>query len=175
MRMRVLVVDDQVVDRKPAYKRFVGKVAEHVPNFAVDFHFVEDPTALPAILHENVYDAVVVDAVLTDHWPEQFDLKWALETIGKEIPVALVSSQWDMTNSAQLTYAWKLGNVRTFLHWGDIDENWRENTKGGSRDCRYAIAQLTGMLAEKRGISLGVELAPDEDLRILHISDLQMG
>jgi hypothetical protein len=168
MKFNVLVVDDEINDRRAAYSDFAAVIPKLVPGFDVEFTFVESPEAMASVLQGRRFAGAIVDAVLNLNWPVKFDLPFVLSKLSDSIPVALVSAQWDKTNANELNFAWKQSNVRTFVHWRDI-------TGGISGDRKYAVASLVGMLADGCGLSLGVELEPDEDLRILHVSDLQIG
>jgi len=170
MRHHVLVIDDQSDQgecRRESYENLASVVSSLVPGFEIGLEFVDRPEAIPILVRQNRYSAAIVDAVLEEYWPS-CDLDFVLKHIGRDIPIALVSKQWDNTNSEQLNRAWEMPNCRTFLHWRDITGEVGGNIK-------YAVAQFSGMVANASNLEILLDIGHDQSINILHISDLQIG
>lgn len=166
MKHSVIVIDDQLPDRRKGYELLAEKT-KLVPGFEVSFDFVETPNQLLLMTKKNHYAAAIVDAVLDDNWPG-YTLTKALHDLGDEIPIALLSGRWDLTNAEQIDEAWKKPNCRTFLHWRDINPE-------GNGQIDYAVRAFVSMIADKENLDTQLNLGPDEPIRILHISDVQTG
>lgn len=164
MKHLVIVVDDQVRERRNGYNLLAKKISELQPGFVISFDFVEDPNQLLLMTKMNHYTAAIVDAVL---WPD-YTITKALQDLGNEIPIALVSGRWDLTNAEQIDEAWKKPNCRTFLHWRDIDPE-------GSGQIDYAVRAFVSMIADNEKLDIQLNLGPNDPIRILHISDVQTG
>lgn len=167
MKHLVLVVDDQIGKRKEGYERFAEAIGNLQPGFSVHPVFIEDPNQMPLIVERNYFSAAIVDAVLNEGWKD-FNITKALKFLGTEIPIALLSDQWDKTNAEEIDEAWKKPNCRTFLHWRDIDPN-------GSGQIDYAIRAFVSMIADHKKLDTQPKLAPNDPIRIVHISDVQAG
>jgi hypothetical protein len=168
MKSRVLVIDDELITRRDGYEKLAKRVGELVPGLEVEMDFVEHPEELAVKLSAGGYSAALVDAVLELNWGREFSLGPILHALGDNIPIALVSTRWDATNAAPINMAWEKRNCRMFLHWRDIADSQEGNV-------RYAVAQLSKLVAIKEKIQLQLNLKPDDPIRILHVSDLQMG
>lgn len=166
MRHLVLVIDDQFHERRDGYKRLAEKVSE-LPGFELNLNFVEHPNQIKSMIHQNHYSAAIVDAVLIENWPE-FHITKVLKILGNEIPIALISGQWDETNAEEIDEAWKKPNCRTFLHWRDIDPV-------GNGQIDYAVRAFISMLADREKLDIHLNLNSNDPIRILHISDVQTG
>lgn len=167
MKNRVLVVDDEFERRRPGYLRLAEACSKMVSGFSIDMDFVTHPNELAVRLRTAIYSAAIVDAVLDVKW-NNYSISQALEALGDQIPVAILSAHWDKTNSEQINSAWKHKNCRTFLHWRDIDPN-------GNGQVDYAVRALTTMIADNKGINTRLHLAPGDPVRVVHISDVQAG
>lgn len=172
MRCNVLVVDDGFDGpelRGDLYKTFFERCG---PELGIEIvpTILERPNELQSVLRARRFDAAIVDAVLNERegW-RTFSSGEAIETIGPSVPVAIISGQWDESNSAQISDVIKRPNCRTFMHWRDIDAN----QPGGQID--YAIRSFGRMLFEGKKLDPSLNLGPDEPLWILHISDVQTG
>ncbi len=113
------------------------------------------------------YSTAIVDAVLTEGWPD-FPITKALKDLGNEIPIALLSDQWDSTNAEQMNEVWNKPNCRTFLHWRDIDPK-----RDGQ--INYAVRAFVSMIADRMNLDIHLKLGACDTIRILHISDVQTG
>ena len=169
MKFDVLIVDDAHSRREAAYWRFIRRCAE---DSGVDIvpTFVRRPNELLRLLQTRRFDVVILDAVLNegDGW-SGFTATEAMGQIGDRIPVALVSGQWDETNSSQITEVFKSPNCRTFMHWRDIDE------LAGSGQIDYALRSFGKLIFESVKLDPDIKLADDESIWILHVSDVQSG
>ncbi|MFH1913664.1 MAG: metallophosphoesterase [Pseudomonadota bacterium] len=175
MLYHVLVVDDRISEYKGVYETFASKTSKKW-DVDIRFHYLEKPGELRAMLSKYKYDVILSDVVLDTGlgWQgKNFSLDTlfaVLESSGYgDIPVLLVSSQWDVTNSDLLSRALSKHQWKCFLHWRDV--------KGSQQgDVDFAMAQLFGALKEQVGINrLPTRVGPDDDIRILHLSDLQFG
>lgn len=169
MKHRILIVDDRWKERESDYQRLVDAMSDPRSGIQVDKQCVEQPNQLPLLLQMNTYSGVIVDAVLNEAegWGN-YSIDSALEVLGNSIPIAIVSAQWDRTNSKEISRAWCKPNCRTFLHWRDID-----SSGGGQID--YAVQAMVSMVADNHHLNMNLELEPDESIRIVHISDIQVG
>lgn len=169
MKHRILIVDDRWKERESDYQRLVDAMSAPRLGFQVDKECVEQPNQLSLLLQKNTYSGVIVDAVLNEAegW-RNFSIDNALEVLGNTIPIAVVSAQWDRTNSKEIGKAWSKPNCRTFLHWRDID-----SSGGGQID--YAVQAMLSMVADTHHLNMNLELEHDESIRIVHISDIQVG
>lgn len=170
MKHRILVIDDRLdeQERFDGYNRLAREVEARVSGFEIEMFLAMSPTEIPLMLRQNRYSAVLVDAVLDEKWPSWCDLDFVLGHIDSSIPIALLSSHWDDTNSVQLNRALQRQNCHTVLHWRDI-----AGRSDGSLE--YAVAQFVGLISAHHKLRVTFEDAGDHNLRILHISDLQFG
>ncbi len=167
MKHLVIIVDDQINKRRTGYERFAEKISMLQPGFEIQPVFVEDPNQLQLMIQRDHYSAAIVDAVLDEYW-KSFTVTRALKILGNEIPIALLSEQWDKTNAEQIDEAWKKPNCRTFLHWRDIDPK-------GNGQIDYAVRAFVSMIADNKKLDIQHKLEHDESIRIVHISDVQTG
>ncbi len=167
MKHFIVVIDDQVGERKPGYKRLAEIINELVPGFEIQLDYVEEPNQLLLMTKQKHYTAAIVDAVLDGNWPG-YTITKALHDLGDEIPIALLSGIWDLTNAEQIDEAWKKPNCRTFLHWRDIDPK-------GNGQIDYAVRAFVSMIADQEKLDIHIKLGPGDPVRILHISDVQTG
>lgn len=169
MRFEVLIVDDLHSRRKSSYERFITRCAKEL---GVDIvpTFVHRPNELLRLVQASRFDVIILDAVLNegDGW-SGFTATEAMGQIGDLTPVALVSGQWDETNSSQITDVFKSQNCRTFMHWRDIDD------LAGSGQIDYAIRSFGKLLFESAELEPGLKLENHESIWILHLSDVQSG
>lgn len=169
MKHRILIIDDRWKERNNDYQRLVDAMSDSRLGFQVEIEFLESPNKLTLLLKQNSYSCAIVDAVLneTEEW-KNYSIDIALHTIGKKIPIAIVSNQWDNTNSKEIGKAWAMQNCRTFLHWRDIN-----STGGGQID--YAVQAMHSMICDAHNLNFNLELEHNEPIRIVHISDIQVG
>ncbi|MBV5346799.1 metallophosphoesterase family protein [Lamprocystis purpurea] len=170
MKFKVLVIDDRlgVESRRNGYVRLAQEIEARVPGFSIELDWAERPSDITIKLRQNRYSAALVDAVLTELWPSECDLDFAMSKLDDSIPIALLSSHWDDTNAAQLNRALLRPNCNTILHWRDI--------AGEGGGCiEYAVAQFSGMIANRQHLRLSLDGETSDSIRILHISDLQFG
>jgi len=165
--LKILVVDDEHEKRKKPYEHFESKLGL-ATGHDVMFEFLPQPSALLSWIKQNRYAAIILDAVYSEPPWQGFSVRQAFSEIGDGIPVALISSQWDHTQTREFGYAWRQRNCGTFLQLRDID---------GSHDgcLEYALAQLSSLLAEHLDKRFDLVLGSGDLLRILHVSDLQIG
>lgn len=168
MKYSILVIDDQMDMREKYYKHLETEINASQSGIEVCFKFVGKPEDLN-IPKPGEYAGAIVDAVLTDGWGPDFGITWVLRQLGPDIPVAVISSRWDSTNTVQMNEAWAQPNCQTFLHWRDMKQG---RSKG---DIRYPIVQITGMIARNKHLSLDLKLEPNDPIHIVHLSDLHMG
>lgn len=167
MKYKVLVVDDEWKERESVYASFEGAFNSFSRDFNVEFTFLEDPVGLAHKMTGGQYSAVLVDARLDVKWPEA-PLRSVISAIGSAAPIVLVSSQWDNTNDEEVTAAFHLSNCKTFLRWSEI-------AGGAAGGQKRAAMSLMKAMAGFLNISTGLNAGPNEELRLLHISDLQFG
>ncbi|UDF35529.1 UNVERIFIED_ORG: metallophosphoesterase [Shinella sp. XGS7] len=172
MRCEVLVVDDSFDGpeaRGALYQEFFRECSKEL-SFEVVPTILERPNDLARLLRTRKFDAAIVDAVLNERegW-ETFTSTEAIKQIGSNIPVAIISGQWDESNSAQISEALKQPNCRTFMHWRDLDPG----RAGGQID--YAIRTFERMLFDSKNFDAALRLEEDSPLWILHVSDVQSG
>jgi len=167
VKYRVIVVDDRHVERKKGYKRLEKAVSELVPGFEIEMDFVLHPNELAVKARRTRYAGAIVDAVLDEEWPD-FTISDAIKYLGDELPIAILSGQWDNTNSTEINDAWQHPSCRTFLHWRDIDP-------AGNGQLDFAVRALTSMIADNERIDSQFHIGYDDPLRIVHISDVQAG
>lgn len=168
MKFHVLVIDDDLANRQASYEELAQRIRILMPEASIQMEFITNPEELSIKIKTRHYSAALVDAVLEKNWGQEFGLQYVLRHLGDDIPIALVSSQWDSTNAAEINTAWQNPNCRMFLHWRDIEY-------GGTGNIRYSVAQLTKLIALRENIEVQWSLRPDDPIQILHISDLQMG
>jgi len=167
MLHKIIVIDDEFKKRKKHYINLAKQISKIDSSFSLDLEFVENPSQLHIMLLNNNYSGAIVDAVLNLEW-DNFYVSHALDILGTEIPIGIISDKWDQTNTEQINEALKRTNCRTFLHWRDID-------KKGKGQIDYAIRSIQNMIADHLNLDLQYKLAPDEPIKILHISDVQTG
>ena len=169
MEYQVLIIDDEWELRSTGYERLRDEITIRDSSFEIKLDFLKQParSSLIAQLHRNQYAAVISDAVLDGKW-EGFTIADVMEILDEDIPIAIVSKSWDRANAKQIARAWEKPNCRTFLHWRDID---------GSEDgqIEYAIESVLRMITDHQHIDIKTRLKPDEDIRIVHISDVHTG
>lgn len=167
MNFKILVIDDEWEKRKNNYKALENEITSRHSSFKVCFEFLEKPdiSTLRLLIYNNNYSAIITDAVLNGN-PEwvNFSINHVIDLID-DIPIAVVSERWDNTNSKEIAKAWNKKNCRTFLHWRDIDPSGRGQVE-------YAIELIICMITEPKKLNTNLSLQPDEDLRIVHISDV---
>ncbi len=174
MKHNILIIDDEWSDRQTAYDKFAEEIKKRYSGFEVAFVYQkkDDRVDLKMNLMQNSYSAVITDAVLTGIW-KNISIRDVVELVPEKMPMAVVSDRWDQTNAQELMYAWNKPNCRTFLHWRDIDikdEKHKHDYKIGQ--IQYAIQSIVYMLSDKEKLDPHLNLSPDEDIRIVHISDL---
>lgn len=176
MNHNILVIDDEWSDRSPAYDEFAEEITKRYPGFEIVFFYQkkDDRADLKMKFIQNQFSAVITDAVLTGKW-HNISIRDVVEIVNEKIPMAVVSDRWDETNAQDMMYAWKKPNCRTFLHWRDIDikkekDEQKQNAIKGQ--IQYAIESMVYMLADRENLDPHLNLDSDEDLRIVHISDL---
>ncbi|WP_459918939.1 metallophosphoesterase family protein, partial [Desulfocicer niacini] len=164
MEHNILVIDDEWDDRSPLYDKFAAEIANRYPNFNIVLVYQKKDDRADLMLNfgRNQYSAVISDAVLSGKW-KNITIRDVVDIIDNKTPMAIVSSRWDLSNSQQMRHAWHKPNCRTFLHWRDIE---------GKGQIEYAIESVVFMLADKENLDPHLALAPGEELRIVHISDL---
>lgn len=167
MRHKVIIVDDEHEDRQQSYKRLAEAINSLDSGFAIDIDFVRNPNQLQGMIRRNDYSGAVVDAVLEINWKD-FNITKALNILGTNIPVAILSDRWDETNAEQIDEALKKPNCRTFLHWRDINPD-------GKGQIDYAIRSIEKMLADHLNLDTQLQLGPNDPIRIVHISDVHTG
>lgn len=167
MKQVILVVDDQWSDRREGYERLAGAMSASGVGLEIEMDFLESPNQLHGRITRNQYTAAIVDAVLDEYWPT-FSISTALKVIGNDLPIAIISERWDRTNSDQINEAWDRPNCRTFLHWRDLRAD-------GSGQVDYAVRAVLSMIADRRRLDLRLTLEESDPVRILHISDIQIG
>lgn len=167
MKHKIIIVDDEYQDRRPGYDRLAKEISSLDSSFAIDIDLVPHPNQLQVMVQRNHYSGAIVDAVLDIKWKE-FNITKALNILGTNIPIAIVSERWDETNAEQIDEALKKPNCRTFLHWRDIDP-------AGNGQIDYAIRAVQSMIADHRKLDIQYKLGPEDPIRILHISDVQTG
>jgi len=166
MNFNILVIDDEFETRKKCYKDFALEITRIHSSFKISFDFLEQPdrSILRAKLDQNQYAAVITDAVLNGKWKD-FTIADVMEIIDDVTPVAIVSKRWDDTNAKQIARAWGKLNCRTFLHWRDIS-----CTDGGQIE--YAVESVLRMITDQKKLDINTQLEPNDDIRIVHISDV---
>lgn len=169
MKHHILIIDDYWKRRKDNYLKLKNAISERYSAIEVEVDFLETHHDLEYLLRNKKYDAVILDAVLSENngW-EDFNISKALKYLGNNIPIAIISSQWDQTNSDEIAEAWKQPNCRTFLHWRDIEE-----TPDGQ--IVFAVTAIVSILTDPKQLNLTTKLEPNESIRIVHISDIQFG
>lgn len=167
MKHFVIVIDDQFNERQKGYQKLAEMTKELVSGFEIHIDYLDHPNKLLLMLKQKHYNAAIVDAVLEENWPD-YPISKALNALGNEIPIALLSGRWDITNAEQIDEAWKKPNCRTFLHWRDIDPT-------GAGQIDYAVRSFVSMIADKERLDIQLNLNPSDPIRILHISDVQAG
>lgn len=167
MKHKIIIVDDEYQDRRDGYENLAKKICSLDSSFEIDIDFAEHPNQLQVMSQRNHYSGAIVDAVLDLKW-NGFDITKALNILGANIPVAIVSKWWDKTNAEQIGEALKRPNCRTFLHWRDIDLD-------GNGEIDYAIRAVQNMIADHKQLDIQYNLGPNDPIRILHISDVQTG
>ena len=166
MKYPVLIIDDQINRRKEGFLRLTKEISNLTPDFEIEPIFIEHPNEL-TIKNPKNYSAAIVDAVLDENWRD-FNISKALKILGNEIPIALLSTRWDKTNAEQIDEALKKPNCRTFLHWRDIDPE-------GNGQIDYSVRAIASMVADHNNIDIHLKIKLGDPIRILHISDLQIG
>jgi hypothetical protein len=169
MLHKVLVIDDRwdESDRLAAYKSFEQRSRTQYPPFGLEFDYLPHPVNLQERLASEPYAALLVDVKLTK-WPG-FSLPQIVREVGDTIPIALLSSYWNDTNSDEVNEAWAKPNCKTFFQWQEIAAD-------GGEGISRALFQLSKIIAE--GAHFDFELRRmglDETINILHISDLEIG
>ena len=170
----ILIIDDEWSDRYRAYDKFAEEIKKRYSGFEIVFFYQkkDDRVDLKMNFIQNQFSAVITDAVLKGKW-DNISIRDVVEIVDKKTPMAVVSDRWDETNAQEMMYAWRKPNCRTFLHWRDIDihegEQKQDIKKG---QIQYAIESIVYMLADRENLDPHLNLQPDEDLRIVHISDL---
>lgn len=173
MKFSILIIDDEWDDtlenRKNGYERLAKEISTKYPTYEIIVDFLEKPdrTLLRTQLNTNQYAAVITDAVLNGKW-ENFTIADVMEILDNKIPIAVISKRWDETNASEIGHAWEKPNCRTFLHWRDIDPS-------GDGQIGYAIESVLKMIIDQKNLDSTTRLAPDEDVRIVHISDVHTG
>lgn len=175
MIYKILIIDDEWNDnRKTKYEKLIEKINSTYPSFEIILDHLEKPdrSLLRIKLHQNVYSAVITDAILdgAEGW-DGFtitDVVAILYEKVEKIPTAIVSAYWDSTVSEHMTLVLNKLNCRTFLHWRDIEAN-------GNGNIRYAMESVIRMLTDSDKLDIATQLEPDEDVRIVHISDVHTG
>ena len=164
MKHKILIIDDEWSDRFQYYNNFAAEISVRYPGFEIKFDYQkkDDRADLKLKLKENQFSAIITDAVLTGKW-KNISIRNVVDVVDDNTPMAVLSKRWDLTNAQEMRYAWKKPNCRTFLHWRDIE---------GNGQIEYAIESIVYMLADKNDLDTKLNLSPEEDLRIIHISDL---
>lgn len=182
MKHDILIIDDQLdiiqdqstKSRREEYMYFFKKIKESDPTFELVLDFAENPFDFQTKVRKNYYSAIIIDAVLNEfgEWAKQgFTITNALDDLieyANETPIAIVSSKWEETNGGAMAKAWRNPNCRTFLHWRDIREH-------GDGQFSYAEVAVISMLTNKVNLDTTTKLDANESIRILHISDIQLG
>ncbi len=176
MRYRILVVDDEWSRRSNSYDNLSEEISRSC-YCNISFDYLEDGSraAFRAKLNQGAYSAVISDAILNGNreW-RNFTIRDVVDVIrnfNDKLPMAVLSSRWGDDNISEVRHAWLLPNCRTFLHWRDIGIDDNGNVTG---DIRYAVESIYHMVADDRGLDTDFRLDPDDDLRIVHISDLHV-
>ncbi len=169
MTYNILIIDDEWQDRKEAYDHLAEKIRNH--GFAVHFDYLTEGTraALSAKWQQGGYSSVISDAILNIQWP--ITIRDVADIIDNETPMAVVSVRWGSDNIGEVRRAFEKPNCRTFLHWRDIEG---DETNGYARrgDIGYPIESIIRMLADSKKLDINHNLDQNEELRIVHISDV---
>ena len=72
MKNSILVVDDQITDRRKDYEHLAKEISLIAPGVDIELVFIEHPNELPIKMSDS-FSGVIVDAVLSDNW-ENFDI-----------------------------------------------------------------------------------------------------
>lgn len=168
MRFQILVIDDEWKDdREKGYGQLASSLNDR--GFETTLDFLKQPgrASLIAKLYNNQYTAVITDAVLDGKWPD-FTIADVMDILDDTTPIAIVSERWNETNAPQIARALKKPNCRTFLHWRDIDLT-------GDGQIEYSLESVLRMITDYKNIDISSQLEPDDDIRIIHISDVHTG
>ncbi|MBP6748784.1 MAG: metallophosphoesterase [Xanthomonadaceae bacterium] len=171
-KWRILVIDDKAESKKgPGERQAVYKELEshsyEQKNFSVEFAKDEDDAR--SKINENEYDLVLLDVMLKDWGDDKrgTTFKDLLRKADKRHAVGLVSGSWDKTS---------ITIVRDFLnhaHEVSIPLMFTFNDFK-SKECAAMATQIVGHVRRRRK-TYRLEVGPDDDLRILHLSDLHFG
>jgi hypothetical protein len=183
MKYKILIIDDEWEERSVLYDKFAEEISKRKLGLEIIFEYQKEDnkTSLQQKYNQGHYSAIITDAVLTKKW-SNIEIRDVVEIIDDNTPIAVMSSRWDATNADQIGHILKKYKCRTFLHWRDIidqDDFEQDNDRGNTKrenvqkgQIDYAIHSVVSMLTDKENLDIGLKLDPDEDLRIVHISDL---
>ncbi len=170
MRFNMLIIDDEWQDRKGAYNNLVAEIRKSGFDIAFDFFEGDCRADLQAKFQLGGFSAIITDAILNIKWP-RLTIRDVADIIDDEIPMAVLSGRWGADNIQEVRYAFEKPNCRTFLHWRDIEGD-EENGYGQRGEIAYARESIIRMLSESKGLDVNLDVDPDEELRIIHISDI---
>lgn len=161
---KLLVIDDEVISRRPVYERVLGQ------SRYFELEFVEN--------FQNLYKAIgkfkghgfILDVCLEDKW-HGADYRDVIKHIGGKAPIILVSKQWITDDRNLMAILNDIKNVHSIVHffaWSEFKNAETDNVANA------LISKITRELCLFHNRTMNT-VESDETIVILHISDLQFG
>ncbi|MFC1672737.1 metallophosphoesterase family protein [Pseudomonadota bacterium] len=163
---KLLVVDDEHKERRAKYELIVEGQSLSAEGIHLQLDYLEKFDELPNKLATGLYDGLIVDVRLEPQWGISLDK--LLKHVDQDMPLALISSKWDDTNSDAVNEAWSRPSCRTFLHFSDLISN----EQGALQRTRLALKK---MVSEHRKMDMSLKVEDAEPITIAHFSDLHFG
>lgn len=159
-KRRLLIVDDQLDQPRTSGEETRRQLYGNLSTF-FDLHFLDAPSALPAVMEHGGIDAALVDFVL-EEWAT--DVSTILRGIDGRVPVSLISNFWT-PNFDSLRRVMEDYRISRLFTWDEMI----------SAEGRDLVSFWIDMAVRHRNKIAPKSLDDDESFRVIHISDLQFG
>lgn len=159
-KQRLLIVDDQLGWPRSAGEDTRRQLYEKLSSL-FDISFLENPSALPALMQHGEVDAALVDFVL-EEWG--IDVSSILRVIDERVPVSLISNFWT-PNFDSLRRVMEDYRISRLFTWDEM----------ASPEGRDLVGFWIDMAIRHQESLAPKSLQDDESFRLVQISDIQFG
>ncbi|MCU7836348.1 MAG: metallophosphoesterase [gamma proteobacterium symbiont of Taylorina sp.] len=167
--LNVLVVDDEAGKKGKRTDTYMFLEKETIDGYPLKLTFAESQSDALSKIHNGHFHIILIDVVLAgwgDSNGEAFDQ--ILKIASEYSPVAIVSSEWDMTSIPLVRKALQGTpsiDIRLFLRWQDLVNKSTRN---------MVVMVLQNEINRYYGIR-DINRDGEQSIRILHLSDLHFG
>lgn len=171
MIYKVLVVDDDLSEREPHYRKLF-ELTSKISGYKFKMTWIRDGDDIATEIGNSRFDLILADVILDVNW--RYNLQNLFDLLDKsssyDSPVVLVSLVWNDTNDKTLKKALSSTRWKAFFKWESIS-----SPSGG--DLTLHARQLQGLLIQHQSRNSMYKTIDsiDDEIRIVHFSDLRAG